>query len=626
MKIVVKLVVWVVGIVVVAVAGLSIWANLFFDAEAVKGQLTTAVEAETGHRLTINEPLALSVFPRLGVETGGVTLHAQEAGSAPLAEVRHLSVKVALLPLLLSNLEADQIVVDGLQLNLRRDQQGHGNWESLLPSHTGAKRAPSTSGKVALGTISMGGIDIRDAGITWEDLTTASHTVVSQLNLKSGPIRWGEAVSLAGGLAYQQNQDELSGTLQFSGALLLTDQLETITLQSLSIQAESAGQSMPNGRPLTASLEGRVVVKEKGKSVTLDELTIQLDQTTLRGQLSLQHAKPEQIRFNLQGDQLDLDRYLPEGQGAVEPVAGSAAGVVQLPVELLRQLDVEGGIHLDSLKMSGAEATAVDFQLSIKEGQVSVGPLSAQLYGGTYQGTVGIDVNVEPVQVALQESLTRVDLGRLLKERSDVEAMRGLLSAEGDFRVVGITTAEMMDSVDGNARVEVTEGAIQGVNLRRLIRQAQALLERKPLPTGSEPNETRFEDLKATVHARDGRLTSDNLVMRTSLMEIRGAGWVELKSGQMEYRLNATVAESLTAGAGEGLERLSGKSIPILLHGTLDNPKVKVDLEDLLKDSLQKKLKKKLGNLLGGGESQSEGGNSEEKMRQGFGNLLNKLF
>ncbi|MBT3196855.1 MAG: hypothetical protein HN344_03940, partial [Gammaproteobacteria bacterium] len=134
------------------------------------------------------------------------------------------------------------------------------------------------------------------------------------------------------------------------------------------------------------------------------------------------------------------------------------------------------------------------------------------------------------------------------------------------------------------------------------------------------------EDLKATVHARDGRLTSDNLVMRTSLMEIRGAGWVELKSGQMEYRLNATVAESLTAGAGEGLERLSGKSIPILLHGTLDNPKVKVDLEDLLKDSLQKKLKKKLGNLLGGGESQSEGGNSEEKMRQGFGNLLNKLF
>ncbi|MBT3197827.1 MAG: hypothetical protein HN344_08885, partial [Gammaproteobacteria bacterium] len=48
MKIVVKLVVWVVGIVVVAVAGLSIWANLFFDAEAVKGQLTTAVEAETG--------------------------------------------------------------------------------------------------------------------------------------------------------------------------------------------------------------------------------------------------------------------------------------------------------------------------------------------------------------------------------------------------------------------------------------------------------------------------------------------------------------------------------------------------------------------------------------------------
>jgi len=356
--------------------------------------------------------------------------------------------------------------------------------------------------------------------------------------------------------------------------------------------------------------------------VILDSMKLTLDQTTLQGNASLQQGEKMVVRFDLQGDQLNLDRYLPKevSGGVVDPVAGSAAGVVQLPVQFLRQLDLLGDIRLDQFKVSGAQATAVAFQLKAQNGRVDVGPLTASLYDGSYRGTVTVDVSgSEQPGLAMEEVLSNVDLGQLVAEMASVDAVRGHFSADGKMTAVGLSKDEIMKSLSGAAIINVTEGAFKGVNIPRLIRQARALIGGKPLPSDSEPNETPFSDLKASVRAKDGKLVSDSLAIDTPVMRLTGKGWYALLTEEIEYRLTATVAKDLPKELMVGLEGLEGKPFPIIIHGSIRDPKVKVDLEG----ELQERIKQKIGDFLDGGGEQNEG---VENLKKGFGGMLKKLF
>lgn len=346
------------------------------------------------------------------------------------------------------------------------------------------------------------------------------------------------------------------------------------------------------------------------------------------------------VRFNLQGDQLDLDRYLPASSKgeAVDPVAGSAVGVVQLPLQPLRDLDLDGEVTLGQLRVAGAEVTELKLKLHAKEGVVTVGPLFGALYGGEYRGTNVVDVRKESPLIELDESLQGVDLGPLLQALGGVDALRGTLLAKGNIQAVGTTQKQIVESLDGHAKVQVNDGALIGFNLRRTIRQARALIEGKPLPADHEPNETRFDELEASVRVEQGRVTSDDLKIETDVMTLTGSGWVEISSQQVSYQLVAKIADQLSADQQSELGKLAGQSFPIHITGSLSKPRVKADLDEILKQGLQQKLKEKIGGKLQQflGQPKVEEGqptdgqkrapSQEEQLKQNFGNMLQKLF
>src|SRR5580698_8292583 len=116
---------------IVALSGavlLGVW--LLVNPNAYKGKIAAAVKESTGRELKLPGDIKLSVLPWVALELGPASLGNPPGFSdEPFLSFAHASVRVRLLPLLHQRLEVARIEVDGLDLRLRKNAHGRGNWQ-----------------------------------------------------------------------------------------------------------------------------------------------------------------------------------------------------------------------------------------------------------------------------------------------------------------------------------------------------------------------------------------------------------------------------------------------------------------------------------------------------------------
>ncbi len=186
-----KFLFWLVGVVLTLLVVAVVVLPMVVDPNDYKDEIVAQVQNSTGRTFRIDGDLKLSVFPWLGLDIGGVELgNAKGFGDQPFARVKQASVRVKLMPLLEGKAEADVIILDGVALNLVRAKDGRSNWDDL-GGKTDAAEQPS--GGAPLAELTMGGIDISNGQILWDDRRNGQKLQVEQLNLKTGAIVAGPA-------------------------------------------------------------------------------------------------------------------------------------------------------------------------------------------------------------------------------------------------------------------------------------------------------------------------------------------------------------------------------------------------------------------------------------------------
>ena len=180
-----KIIALVLGGLVAAFVILLLVVWLWVDPNDYKDRITRTVRDATGRELALAGPLKLSVFPWLALETGSAQLgNPAGFGEQPFASLQHAAVRVRLWPLLRGRLEAGQVEVDGLDLRLRTNADGHGNWEGLFkPSDAADARQEPHTGAPA---IELAGLRLRDAHIAWQDMA-AEHLELEIGRVAPGP-------------------------------------------------------------------------------------------------------------------------------------------------------------------------------------------------------------------------------------------------------------------------------------------------------------------------------------------------------------------------------------------------------------------------------------------------------
>ena len=117
-----------VGGLVVLLLILLLAVRFFINPNDYKDRIARVVKNSTGRELSLPGEIKLSVLPWIALELGPATLgNPPGFGDEPFAAVKHMALRVRLLPLLRRQLEIGRIEVDGLDLRLRKNASGRGN-------------------------------------------------------------------------------------------------------------------------------------------------------------------------------------------------------------------------------------------------------------------------------------------------------------------------------------------------------------------------------------------------------------------------------------------------------------------------------------------------------------------
>lgn len=362
-------------------------------------------------------------------------------------------------------------------------------------------------------------------------------------------------------------------------------------------------------------------------SFSAESLNFTLDQSKLTGNLGVSNFAKPVINFKLNLDEIDADRYLPpvpEGeQKAAPPATAAAAGATELPLEPLRQLNAKGSIDIGKLKVSGITSEKIHVTLKAADGLVKLSPMSANLYQGEYKGNVSLDARGKALKLAIDENISGVQAGPLLKDLSGDDTISGTANASAKLTGTGANVDQIKQTLTGSGKFAFTNGALKGINIGESIRKAKAALKGEKLAESNEPVQTDFSSLSGSFKATNGLISNQDLEVMSPLLRVNGAGTANLPTEAIDYGLKVSIVETSKGQGGKELEDLKGLTIPVKITGTFKQPSPTVDLaslfeqkaKDEVKKKVSEKLEEKLGGKLGGllGGSSSEEGDSKDE-------------
>ena len=327
----------------------------------------------------------------------------------------------------------------------------------------------------------------------------------------------------------------------------------------------------------------------------LNKLTVQLDDTKMTGTASVKNFTAPAIRFDIHVDDIDLDRYLPpaaEAPATSTPPPPSTATATQLPLEPLRALNVDGNFTLDKLKITGARSSDISLRVHAKSGLITLNPITANLYNGHYKGNIALDVRKDTPKLSFNEALNGVNVGPLLKDTMGKELVSGTAIASAQLTATGAKLDTIKKTLNGKAKFNFLNGAVKGVNIGQMIREANAKLNKKPKPPKTN-NETDFAEMSGSVTITNGIVKNKDLVMKSPLLRIHGKGSVDLPRQKIKYLVNTSIVKSNEGQTGKELSELKSLTIPIKVTGTFEKPKFSLDLGRVLQARAKKVVEKK---------------------------------
>jgi len=539
-----------------------------FDANAYKQDLTELVREATGRELQFHGDVDLTIFPALGMKLGAMSFsNAAGFGTLPMVKVKEASISVDVASLISFAPEIDKLVLRDLEINLIKNKAGVNNWDDLVTKPApgvdagtateSTSAAPTESGFEIKGA--FGGLDLQNIKLLWLDEQAGTEFRITDLDVSTGRIVPNEAFPM-----------------------------------TLHLDANASGEL-----DIIFDLKANVEYLIEQQQLTLDSMALALNEFQVDGRVQVSNFAKPALRFDLGTENIDVDALLdtpPAGDAAAAPAAaGSASEDVQikLPMEVLRDLDIDGSFKIGQMKIQNLRMNDVDIRVTAKNGLVALKPVTLNTYDGTVEAAVSIDVKSDKPKYDVSKTIQGVQVGALLKDYSGKAAVSGLLNAKVDLTTNGEWLSKLKLNSNGTMQLEFLDGALNGFNLRQSIDAAKAKFSGQDAPS-KETLKTDFSSLTISGVIRKGVFSSDDLDLQAPLLRVGGEGSANLNSEMVDYLVNAKLVGSIEGQQGGTADQLAGLEIPVRIKGPFSDPEINVQLDEMLKakvDAEKEKLK-----------------------------------
>ena len=349
-----------------------------------------------------------------------------------------------------------------------------------------------------------------------------------------------------------------------------------------------------------------------GPGLELREVVSVVGDTRLTGSMALGPGSPASLRFDLRGDRLNADGWLPAPPAAGSPT--SAPGADTAATGRGRGRDVMGRLAFGNLTVAGIQLRDFEGRMSLRDGVLEADPLQASLFGGSGNARLRYELAATDPKLTMQTRLVNVDAAALLKHFSRQSRLSGRGTLSAQLTGTGRDRQALLASLAGPFEARIVDGRVTGIDLWAEIERAVAAARGAVAPRGSGNGHTPFDLIDARGQLAGKRIKADQFVVANASIRAQGKGTVDYGSGALDLALTARLLEAPQGEvAGIPLDRVVGVDVPLTVGGTLAEPRVRPDVGRLLESAAKQHLKQ-------------EGEQLEKKLKDKLNETLKDLF
>ncbi|MEE9331286.1 MAG: AsmA family protein [Methylophilaceae bacterium] len=358
-------------------------------------------------------------------------------------------------------------------------------------------------------------------------------------------------------------------------------------------------------------------LKADGKKVAVSGLNLKVNDSKVKGVLSVsQFAKPL-YTFDLDIDQLNLNDYINEAQAETKTTGNEA-----IDLSALKALNANGTLRIGKLNYGKTKVSNVRIDLKADDGVATLSPFSASLYGGKMKGSLRLDARTTP-NIAFKQTLSGVSVGPLLQDTINNDMLSGKGTIKVDVTTQGNTVNNFKKSLAGTSSLALADGALKGVDVAGSIREIKSKVNflKTKESAADDSKKTDFSELTASFNIKDGVAHNNDLAMKAPILRLAkgdSKGNIDIGNEKISYLAKPTIVKSLKGQGGSDLDSLSGIPIPMKISGTFAEPKYGLDFSAVATGLAKAKVLEKIGGEKGAAVQELIGGDNKVEALKGL--------
>jgi len=353
------------GLLLIIVA-LGFALTHLFDPNDYKDEIRQIARDKAHIELTLNGDIGWSLFPWLGLELHEASVATLTNPTKPFADLQMLGLSVRVLPLLRREVQMSDVRVEGLNLRLNRDKQGHGDWEDIGKSaNEPSASAPAAAEQAAEPEpekpskpirLDIDSLTINNARIEYNDEQTGKQFSAESIQLSAGAVHEGASIPVKLTAFFGTNQPVMRVKTELNGNLRIQRALKRYQLEDMKITGEATGEPL-QGKTVTFSTQGQLLVDQAANIAEWTNLKLSANQLRALGELKVNDLdKTPQLSGALSIAQFDLAKFLDSVGHSLPPMAEGSLSKVEL-VSRLKGTPTSLALEDLNLKLDGSTFT-----------------------------------------------------------------------------------------------------------------------------------------------------------------------------------------------------------------------------------------------------------------------------
>jgi len=571
---------WLAGILILLVAIAVAVLVYLVDPNDYKDRIAAQASAALGQELQINGDLAWSFWPALAIRLNDIEL-ANPAGfaDAPMLRAGQLETSLQLLPLLKKSIAVNNIGIQDAEINIITNRSGVSNLDQMLAAPGDGAAEPESGDPARLST---GRISLTKVRLNLADLKTGANQTLVLDDAELDHFIPGDELAFKLKGQVLENGQPLLRPLSGSGRVIIPADNQPISFPELAVSGRLSGISQPLELQARLSLDTR-----DGTVLSLEDGRIKLGPDSMSLSATVASGKTNRISFDLQGEQLDLDRLLAAGEST-----GTSGESAEDSLEWLKTTRLDGKLKFASLRFSDIDLQSVDATVKSRNGVLTVAPIKGRAFDGSISGLLSADIRRQPALIKFQPVIQDIDIGKFMTHVSGQE----MISARGDLKLDfsgrGLDPDALLSTLSGTGSYSFGNGLLQGIDISKLISE---ILSRESLQAvrSAFGGSTPFDKISGAISAEGGSISTPAMTLVSKDFDLKGDGSIQLLKNQLDYSIDLMVKDALKEQLAEQFSVLASGVIPISIDGALDAPSIGFDASALLQRQAESKLEEK---------------------------------